>query len=112
METSDSKTPEGILNSLQAGIKFYKDQAYIPTEEHVCQKFWKEHTMEEVRAIPNEHRLKWLYDIFREYYNEGASGFWDWKDNDNRINVAAKTADGIYIASLAVEIAEKMTVAT
>lgn len=103
----ESITPKDILDFMENGIKYYKEQAYIPTEEQVCDKFWKEHTFEELTAVPNERRLKWLYDIFREYYNEGASGFWDWQDNDNRIRAAAKTANGIYTMSLAVEIAKK-----
>lgn len=107
-KTIENITPEDILDSVNAIIQEYKNQATIPTEEQVCDKFWKEHTLEEVSAVPNEKRLKWLYDIFREYYEEGASGFWDWQDNDKRTRAAVKTANDIYFMSLATEIAKKM----
>lgn len=135
METSESKIPEpmsleefeqlspeeqaeqlrklsaslmpNLHDFIEAGIKHYKDQAYIPTEEQVNKKFWKDHTIEELIAIPNEHRLKWLYDTFREYYKEGASGFWDWEDNENRVNAAAKIAQNTYWLILAVEVTKK-----
>lgn len=103
----ESITPKDILDFMENGIKYYKEQAYIPTEEQVNKKFWKDHTIKELIAIPNEHRLKWLYDTFREYYKEGASVFWDWEDNENRVNAAAKIAQNIYWLILAVEVTKK-----
>lgn len=92
---------------LEASINEYKKQAYMLTEEQILKKFWKERTWDDVIDCPNEHRLLWLYETLRECYQEGASLFWDWEDNEKRINAAAKLAEEIYIASIATEIAKK-----
>lgn len=96
-----------IKDWLDASINEYKKQAYMPTEEQILKKFWKERTWDDVLAVPNVHRSVWLYDTLRECYQEGASPFWDWEDNDKRVYAAAKLAEELYITSLMIQVTKK-----